>query len=343
MAFYEGDPNQSFNEEFFTLGQDKLHYASVNEESPLEDEEFFTLSQDKLHYASVNEGSPLEETINAPSIPPPMINNHHNGFAFTPPPDAIPDLRDGIRFSNEAYGWNPFPFYGFGFLGASTVMPAEQVYRMAPSIVPRTHTPYNVLPVPCFGMDPLGGSYLGARSFSPASSTTTTLAAGSISTATVSPPPANPDQGNHTPALAAYTEASRLQAASEAPVEPLPPAKSSAARRAQEDRSLMECRRQGMTYSAIKKKLGSNVAESTLRGRFRQLTLAPRDRERKPAWSDKDIELLKRAVPIYRKSGGRPKVLWEQVGRYIPDHGGSRKFSGKTCHAKFREVTGRDY
>ncbi|KIE02732.1 hypothetical protein MAJ_01034, partial [Metarhizium majus ARSEF 297] len=319
MAFHEGDLNQSFNEAFLTLSQDKLHYESVNEESP------------------------PEETMNAPSIPPPMINNHHDGFAFTPPPDVLPDLHDGIPFSNEAYGWNPFPLYGFGFLGANTVMPAEQVYRMAPSIVPGTHTTYNALPMPYFGMELPGGSYLAARSFSPASSTAKTFAAGSICTATASPPPSNPDQGDHTPALAAYAEASRPQAASEAPADPLPPVKSPAAHRAEEDRILMECRRQGMTYSAIRKKLRTNMAESTLRGRVRQLTLPPRDRERKPAWSDKDIELLKRAVPIYRKSGGRPKVLWEQVGRYIPDHGGSRKFSGKTCHAKFREVTGRDY
>lgn len=227
--------------------------------------------------------------MNAPSIPPPMINNHHNGFAFTPPPDVLPDLHDGIPFSNEAYGWNPFPLYGFGFLGANTVMPAEQVYRMAPSIVPGTHTTYNALPMPYFGMELPGGSYLTARSFSPASSTTTTLAAGSINTATASPPPSHQDQGNHAPALAAYTEASRLQAASEASVDPLPPAKSSAARRAQEDRSLMEYRRKGMTYAAIRKKLGSNVAESTLRGRVRQLTLPPKDRERKPTWSDKDV------------------------------------------------------
>ncbi|KAF5129908.1 hypothetical protein E5D57_006241 [Metarhizium anisopliae] len=319
MAFYEWGPNQSFNEEFFTLGQDKLHYESVNEESP------------------------LEETINAPSIPPPMMNYHHNGFPFTPPPEALPDLHDGIPFSNEAYGWNPFPLYGFNLLGESTVMPAEQVYRMAASIVPATHTTYNAVPMHYFGMDSLGGSYLGARSFSPASSTKTTLAAGRISRATVSPPPANPDQGNHTPASAAYAEASRPHAASEAPVDPLPPVESSAARRAEEDRILMECRRLGMPYAAIQKKLGSNLAESTLRGRVRQFTLPPRDRERKPAWSDKDIDLLKRAVPLYRKPGGRPKVFWEQVGRYIQEHGGSRKFSGKTCHAKYREVTGRDY
>ncbi|KJK77347.1 hypothetical protein H634G_07086 [Metarhizium anisopliae BRIP 53293] len=319
MAFPEWGLNQSFNEEFFTLSQDKLHYESVNEESP------------------------LEETINAPSIPPPMMNYHHNGFPFTPPPEALPDLHDGISFSNEAYCWNPFPLYGFNLLGASTVVPAEQVYRMAPSIVPATHTTYNALPMPYFGMDLPGGSYLAARSFSPASSTKTTLAAGSISTATVSPPPANPDQGNHTPASAAYAYASRPQAASEAPAVPLPPVKSSATPRTEEDRILMECRRLGMTYSAIRKKLRTKVAESTLRGRVRQLTLPPRDRERKPAWSDKDIKLLREAVPLYRKPGSRPKVLWEQVGRYIPDHGGSRKFSGKTCHAKFREVTGRDY
>lgn len=218
-----------------------------------------------------------------------MMNYHHNGFPFTPPPEALPDLHDGISFSNEAYCWNPFPLYGFNLLGASTVVPAEQVYRMAPSIVPATHTTYNALPMPYFGMDLPGGSYLAARSFSPASSTKTTLAAGSISTATVSPPPANPDQGNHTPASAAYAYASRPQAASEAPAVPLPPVKSSATPRTEEDRILMECRRLGMTYSAIRKKLRTKVAESTLRGRVRQLTLPPRDRERKPAWSDKDV------------------------------------------------------
>lgn len=226
-----------------------------------------------------------------------MINNYHNGFPFTPPPEALPDLHDGIPFSNEAYSWIPFPPYEFNPLGVSTVVPAEQVYRMAPSIIPVTHTTYNALLMPYFGMDLPAGSYHGAHSFSPASSTKTTLAAGSISTATVSPPRANLDQGNHTPASAAYAEASRPHAASEAPAVPLPPVKSSAALRAEEDRILMECRRMGMTYSAIRKKLRTKVAESTLRGRVRQLTLPPRDRERRPAWSDEDVRLYVPSAP----------------------------------------------
>ncbi|KHN97094.1 uncharacterized protein MAM_05203 [Metarhizium album ARSEF 1941] len=113
-----------------------------------------------------------------------------------------------------------------------------------------------------------------------------------------------------------------------------------AAQRAAEDRQLVALRAKGVSYADIKRVLKSDKAESTLRGRHRQLTLHPRDRERKPSWSEKDIALLVEAVPRFRRP---KKVLWDHVARYIVEHGGSHKFSGLTCHKKYREQTGRDH
>ncbi|TWU73164.1 hypothetical protein ED733_003338 [Metarhizium rileyi] len=124
---------------------------------------------------------------------------------------------------------------------------------------------------------------------------------------------------------------------------PLPPLESDSERRAYEDRVLLEGRRRGWSYKKIKKHYGFHVEEPTLRGRLRQLTLPPQERARRPAWSDRDVQLLLEATPLYRKETGRPKVLWEAVGKYIYEHGGSRKFAGKTCHAKYKEKTGSDF
>jgi hypothetical protein len=56
-----------------------------------------------------------------------------------------------------------------------------------------------------------------------------------------------------------------------------------------EDRILLEGKRRGLTYKEIKKKMHTNVAESTLRGRYRSLTKARKDRVRKPIWTDNDV------------------------------------------------------
>jgi hypothetical protein len=62
------------------------------------------------------------------------------------------------------------------------------------------------------------------------------------------------------------------------------------AQRQQNDQLLIEGKKQGMTYRAIKEKMvGEQPAESTLRGRYRSLTKARKDRVRKPVWTKKDV------------------------------------------------------
>ncbi len=48
-------------------------------------------------------------------------------------------------------------------------------------------------------------------------------------------------------------------------------------------------KRLGLTYKDIRKKLGTQVAESTLRGRYRSLTKKKEDRRRKPEWQLVDV------------------------------------------------------
>lgn len=63
--------------------------------------------------------------------------------------------------------------------------------------------------------------------------------------------------------------------------------------RQQQDERLLELRRAGMSYKDIKKEPGfEECAESTLRGRYRTLTVAPEDRVRKPVWKPRDVSLL---------------------------------------------------
>lgn len=57
------------------------------------------------------------------------------------------------------------------------------------------------------------------------------------------------------------------------------------AQRQRNDELLIEGKRAGLTYREIRKKmLGEKPAESTLRGRYRSLTKARKDRVRKPVW-----------------------------------------------------------
>lgn len=57
----------------------------------------------------------------------------------------------------------------------------------------------------------------------------------------------------------------------------------------------------------------------------------------------KQIALLLEAVPKFRRPTGKPKVFWEKVGEYILENGGSQKFPGKTCHAKYTSITGKNF
>jgi hypothetical protein len=70
----------------------------------------------------------------------------------------------------------------------------------------------------------------------------------------------------------------------------MPRSASAQAQREHNDRMLLEGKKRGETYKEIKKKLiGENPAESTLRGRYRSLTKARRDRVRKPVWTKTDV------------------------------------------------------
>ena len=60
-------------------------------------------------------------------------------------------------------------------------------------------------------------------------------------------------------------------------------------RRKTEDYFLVTSRRAGMSYKEIRQKGGLQAAESTLRGRFRALTKARKDRVRKPVWTERDV------------------------------------------------------
>jgi hypothetical protein len=61
------------------------------------------------------------------------------------------------------------------------------------------------------------------------------------------------------------------------------------AQRRAEDHILVEGKAKGLTYKEIRKKLGTHVAESTLRGRYRSLMKPRKDRVRKPVWTEKDV------------------------------------------------------
>ena len=62
------------------------------------------------------------------------------------------------------------------------------------------------------------------------------------------------------------------------------------AQRKHNDEILMQGKRDGLTYKEIRQKMeGESPAESTLRGRFRALTKARKDRVRKPIWTKLDV------------------------------------------------------
>ncbi|OQE26515.1 hypothetical protein PENSTE_c005G10452 [Penicillium steckii] len=138
---------------------------------------------------------------------------------------------------------------------------------------------------------------------------------------------------------------------------------------------LVESRRRGLSYRAIKHLGGFKEAESTLRGRFRTLTKTKEQRVRKPKWSDTDIKLLCEAVAIYtgksvtchspdtllkltmnlpqaqvqvqaqvqrlqNQLGQSPKVPWKKVSQYIWNNGGSYQFGNATCKKKWCEIHG---
>lgn len=56
-----------------------------------------------------------------------------------------------------------------------------------------------------------------------------------------------------------------------------------------ENRILIDGKAAGLTYKEIRARIGVDIAESTLRGRYRALTKARQDRVRKPTWTAKDV------------------------------------------------------
>lgn len=63
--------------------------------------------------------------------------------------------------------------------------------------------------------------------------------------------------------------------------------------RQRNDELLLQGKQDGLTYREIRKKmLGEKPAESTLRGRYRSLTKARKDRVRKPVWHRRDVSIL---------------------------------------------------
>lgn len=62
--------------------------------------------------------------------------------------------------------------------------------------------------------------------------------------------------------------------------------------RKREDVILLEGKRLGLTYKQIRKRMGTSVAESTLRGRYRALIKPRSKRVRKPVWTDGDVSAL---------------------------------------------------
>ncbi|KAF2095500.1 hypothetical protein NA57DRAFT_79223 [Rhizodiscina lignyota] len=118
---------------------------------------------------------------------------------------------------------------------------------------------------------------------------------------------------------------------------------------------LIQCRRSGMSYREIREQGNFREAESTLRGRFRDLTKPKQERVRKPVWRSRDIGLLNDAVNSMigaseRHHGStrtrRPtdidisKVSWKRVSAYIAENGGSYHFAYATCKKKWKQIHG---
>ncbi|KAF2856997.1 hypothetical protein T440DRAFT_512976 [Plenodomus tracheiphilus IPT5] len=125
------------------------------------------------------------------------------------------------------------------------------------------------------------------------------------------------------------------------------------AQRQHNDDILVQGKQDGMTYREIRKKmLGEKPAESTLRGRYRSLTKARKDRVRKPQWHRCDIELLSsyvnRELERIEKTLSNPratsidqkliKVRWKEVADFIKGNGGSYHFGNSTCKRKWKEL-----
>ncbi|KAI5288513.1 hypothetical protein KEM54_005155 [Ascosphaera aggregata] len=107
------------------------------------------------------------------------------------------------------------------------------------------------------------------------------------------------------------------------------------------DAVLLEGRRRKLTYRKIKEIYNLPESESTLRGRYRNLTVPREHRQRKPVWQDNDVDLLRTAVNALAVSGhGKDvKVSWTRVAQFMQDQGASYPFANATCKRKWLTVS----
>ncbi|KAH7078382.1 hypothetical protein FB567DRAFT_631722 [Paraphoma chrysanthemicola] len=117
-----------------------------------------------------------------------------------------------------------------------------------------------------------------------------------------------------------------------------------------DDEILLEGKRNGLTYKEIRKKMAVKCAESTLRGRYRSLTKARKDRVRKPTWTANDIRLMNQYVQaeLDRIDAHQhvalgyeqrlAKVPWKKITDKIHANGGTYHFGNATCKRKYIQL-----
>ncbi|KAF1934034.1 uncharacterized protein M421DRAFT_110954 [Didymella exigua CBS 183.55] len=129
-----------------------------------------------------------------------------------------------------------------------------------------------------------------------------------------------------------------------------PPSDSEKAQRSEDDKVLLEMKRDGYTYKDIRKRLDRKVAESTLRGRYRSLTKPRSARVRSPKWQEIDITLMKRYVqdefdkldvsqPSLETKQKPDRIPWAKVADRMAATGGSYKFGAATVKRVWRETS----
>ncbi|KAF2666002.1 hypothetical protein BT63DRAFT_442332 [Microthyrium microscopicum] len=114
------------------------------------------------------------------------------------------------------------------------------------------------------------------------------------------------------------------------------------------DEFILAWRSQGKTYKEIKDLGNLDIAESTLRGRYRTLIKPKNQRVRKPEWQPVDIQLLNDAVAQQCRTNNCTtqgvqtlaqvnglSIQWKEVASYILQHGGSYAFGNATCKKKW--------
>lgn len=116
-----------------------------------------------------------------------------------------------------------------------------------------------------------------------------------------------------------------------------------AAYRHDRDRYLLKMREKGWSYKEIKVRGKFSEAESTLRGRVRVLTKDKSQRVRKPEWTEKDLDLLDKAVRRFSGFDGsgrdrNGRMPWKKVSEWMSKKGSTYVFAPATCAKKFKEL-----